>query len=562
MINRKMFFTLRLFAAAVILVLALGVTAAQDEAQILISAAGTGDPHSIDPQQASDTRDWNLANNLFPGLTTLDEETRKVVPGLTTGWDISEDGLVYTFHLIENVPWVRYNAETSAVEQVMDENGSPRYVTANDVVYSWKRALDPATAAAGGYMLAPAIAGGVEYNSGEGSVDDLQIRAVDDYTVKVTAPEAVGYLLGIYGLILAHPTPQWAIEAGGDAWTEPENINTFGPFALKEWVHDDHLTYIKNPFWPGSEGYGQAQVDELTIRFLEGSVQLREYEAGNLDVVPVVPSGEFDRVSTDSTLSQELSIVPGMCTTAWNFHTEKPPFDNSHIRRAFSYAVDRQSLADNVIKGGRIPARWYTPPSVNFAPSLDDNPDLGIWFDATKAQEELQLGLADLGISSVDELPPIIVDFGNTEGNNNVAQALQSMWQTTLGITVSLNPMDTTTYWTIMGENAGQIHTAGWCPDYNDANNYTRDVLYSSSANNFGRWNNPEFDAIIDEARVSNDPDHRRELYIQAEQLMIVDEAATIPLVWESIPTLTKPYVTRTIAPNGVESYWKWDINR
>jgi oligopeptide transport system substrate-binding protein len=562
MTERRMFFALRLMMVALILVLALGVASAQDAPKTLVSAAGPGDPHSIDPQQASDTRDWNLANNLFPGLTTLDEETREVVPGLATGWDVSEDGLVYTFHLLENVPWVRYNAETGTVEQVMDDSGSPRYVTANDVVFSWKRALDPATAAAGGYMLAPAVVGGVEFNSGEGSADDLQVSAVDDYTVEVTAPEAASYLLGIYGLILAHPTPQWAIEAGGDAWTEPENINTYGPFALKEWVHDDHLTYIKNPFWPGSEGYGQANVDELVIRFLEGSVQLREYEAGNLDVVPVVPSAEFDRVSTDATLSQELSIVPGMCTTAWNFHTQKPPFDNAHIRRAFSYAVDRQSLADNVIKGGRIPARWYTPPSVNFAPSLERSPDLGIVFDAAKAQEELQLGLTDLALTSIDELPPIIVDFGNSEGNNNIAQALQSMWQATLGITVTLNPMDTTTYWTIMGENAGQIHAGGWCPDYNDANNYTRDVLYSSSVNNFGRWNNEQFDSMIDEARVSNDPDHRRDLYIQAEQLMIVDEAATMPLVWESIPTLTKPYVTRTIASNGVESYWKWDVNR
>src|SRR5688572_23192161 len=117
MINRKMFFTLRIIVATLMLVLAFGITTAQDESKTLISAAGTGDPHSIDPQHASDTRDWNLANNLFPGLTTLDEETREVVPGLTTGWDISEDGLVYTFHLIENVPWVRYNADTSAVEQ-------------------------------------------------------------------------------------------------------------------------------------------------------------------------------------------------------------------------------------------------------------------------------------------------------------------------------------------------------------------------------------------------------------------------------------------------------------
>ena len=110
------------------------------------------------------------------------------------------------------------------------------------------------------------------------------------------------------------------------------------------------------------------------------------------------PAIEYDRVSTDPTLSQELKVVPGQCTTVWGFHTERPPFDNVHIRRAFSYAVDRQSLVDNVMKGGRIPSRWYTPPSIAFAPSLEDNPDLGIAFDADKAKAELQLGLTDLGL--------------------------------------------------------------------------------------------------------------------------------------------------------------------
>jgi oligopeptide transport system substrate-binding protein len=118
---------------------------------------------------------------------------------------------------------------------------------------------------------------------------------------------------------------------------------------------DDHITYIKNPLWPGSEGYGQAKIDEIVVRFLDATVQMREYEAGNLDVVPIIPGAEYDRVSTDSTLSQELNVFAGMCTGVWGFHTQKPPFDNVHIRRAFNYAIDRRSLVNNVIKGGQIP---------------------------------------------------------------------------------------------------------------------------------------------------------------------------------------------------------------
>lgn len=554
---------LELIVVAVVLSLTIGIASAQEVRKVLVTATVAGDPQSIDPQLASDQGGVNVSNVLFPGLTRLDEEkTHEVVPGITTGWDISSDGTVYTFHIIPKIPWVHYNADTSAVEQVMDDKGNPRYVTAQDLVFSFTRALDPATGATGAYMLSPVVVGGDAFNAGKGTAADLKIRAVDDFTFEVTGPEKVAYALGIYGLITSRATPKWAIDASGDSWTEPENINSYGPFALKEWVHDDHMTYVKNPFWPGSQGYAQAKLDELVVRFLDDGTQLREYEAGNLDVVPVVPSDQYDRISTDATLSKELTVFAGMCSTDWNFNTQKPPFDNVHIRRAFSYAVDRQSLADNVLKGGRIPARWYTPPSIAFAPTLEDNPTLGITFDAAKAKEELALGLKDLGISSVDQLPSITVDFGDSPTNNAIGQALQVMWKDTLGISVTLNPMDRTTYWTLMGQDSGQIHAGGWCPDYNDANNYTHDVLYSTSSNNFGRWNNKEFDALIDKARVSSDPEERRKLYVQAEQLEIVDQAATMPLVWESIPTLTKPYVTRTFAPSRVEAYWLWDINR
>jgi oligopeptide transport system substrate-binding protein len=535
---------------------------AQAAPKVVVSGAGPGDPRSIDPQKAIDTRDWNLENILFPALTTLDEETNEVLPGLVKGWDVSSDGLVTTFHLIENVPWVRYNATTKAVEQVKDKSGNPLVVTAEDVLYGWTRALDPATASAAAFMLAPLIAGGEKFNTGKGPASDLGLKAVDKFTFEVKAPESVGYALGLYGLINARPVPKWAIEESGDAWIQPENINSYGPFALKEWVHDDHMTYVKNPLWPGSKGYGQAKIDELVIRFLDADVQVREYEAGNLDVTSTVPGDQFDRVKADATLGKELKIIPGACTGAWAFHTKKAPFDNVHIRRAFTLAVDRASLAENVIKGGQLPARWYTPPSVKAAPTLEANAELGIKFDAAKAKEELDLGLKDLGLAAADKLPAITVVFGNSVGNNNIGQALQVMWQSTLGVKVTLSPMDPSTYWSTMAKDAGQIHAQGWCPDYNDANNYTRDVMRSDSIYNYGRWTSAEFDKLVDEARSLRDEKKRQQLYAQAEDLMVVKDAAVIPLVWNAVSSLTKPHVKRTFAANTVEAYWKWDVQK
>jgi oligopeptide transport system substrate-binding protein len=372
---------IRLFLLSLVMSLALvaGTITAQDDIKILRFAAGPGDPRSIDPQQAIDTRDWYLLNVMFPALTTLDEESGQVEPGIVTGWDVSDDGMVYTFHIIEGVPWVRYNADTEAVEQALDENGDPHILTAHDVVFGWMRALDPATGSFASFMLAPLIEGGQAFNNGEGAAEDVGIRAIDDFTFEVTAPQSVGYALNLYGLINARPTPAWAIAESGDLWTEPENINTYGPFALKDWVHDESMTFIKNPFWPGSDGYGQAKLDELVMRFLDAGVALREYEAGNLDVVNV-PSDQLARVRVDPTLSNELTTTAGACTGAWGFHVEKAPFDNVHIRRAFSYAVDRQSLVDNVLQGGALPSRWFTPPSVNGAPSSDDT-EIGVTYE-------------------------------------------------------------------------------------------------------------------------------------------------------------------------------------
>jgi oligopeptide transport system substrate-binding protein len=520
---------------------------------------GANDPRSIDPQQAIDNRDWALSAQLFPSLVIMDAETYEIKPAMAESWERSDDGLVYTFHLIEGVPWVHYNPDTEAVEQVQDENGNARYVTAHDFVYGFLRALDPETGSPAAYILAPYIVGGSEFNSGEGSPEDVGVNAVDDYTFKVTAPEKIGFALGIYSIINARAAPEWAIEEGGDAWTEPESINTFGPFALREWIHESEMTLVKNPFWPGSDGVQPAKLDEITFRFIDEVVGLREFEAGSLDVTNV-PGDQIGRVSVDSELGPQLKIVPWVCTQAWGFHTQKAPFDNVHIRRAFNYAVDRETLVKDVLAGGEIPAPFFTPSSIALAPSATDIGDLGIRFDPDIAQEELALGLEELGLSSVDGLPPVTVEFGTSATLSAVAQALQAMWQEILGIQVELSQIDNTVYWAHVEEDAGQIFRAGWCPDYNDTNNYLRDVYRSDSIYNYGKWNNAEYDALVDEARVEIDPAKRLEMYTRAEQILNVEDAGTMTLYYPIRAQLTKPNIERTFALSGAEYFWDWDI--
>ncbi len=533
--------------------------AAETEPVVINGQIGANDPRSIDPQRAVDTRDWGLVNQFFPSMAIQDLETGELEPAMAESWEVSDDGLVFTFHMMENVPWVRFNADTGQVEEVKDDSGATRYVTANDFVYGFMRALNPETGSPAAYMLAPYIVGAAEYNAGTGAAEDVGLRAVDEYTFEVTAPEKVGFALAIYSIINSKATPQWEIEASGDSWTEPETINTYGPYALKGWEHEATMTLIKNPFWPGSEGIQQPKIDEINLKFIDEVVGLRDFEAGSVDWT-IVPGDQIARLKADPALSEQLAIVPGVCVQAWNFNTTKPPFDNVHIRRAFNYSVDRNSLVDNVLTGGQTAAVFYTPPGVPGAPSATDAAKQVQLYNPEKAKEELALGLADLGLTSVSELPAITLEFGNAAELSAVGQTLQAMWLENLGIQVEIAQIDNTVYWSKQEEDGGQIHRGGWCPDYNDPNNYLRDVYRSDSIYNYGKWNNAEFDRLIDEARVETDPAKRLEMYTQAETLLSVEDSATMVLYYAGRPQLTRPGLQRTFSPAGTEYFWDWEV--
>lgn len=530
---------------------------------------GANDPRSIDPQKAVDSRDWTLLTQLFPSLVIMDDQNTKILPSMAKTWEVSDDGLTYTFHLLEKVPWVHYNAQTDAVEEVKDDSGNVRYVTANDFVFGFLRALDPETASPAAYILAPYIGGANDYNATP--VTDtaklaenkakVGVKAVDEYTFQVIAPEKIGFALGIYSIINAHATPEWAISNSGDTWTEPENINTFGPYALKSWEHEASMVMIKNPFWPGSEGVQQPKIDEITFRFIDESVGLREFEAGTIDTT-IVAGDQIERLKVDANLSSQLKIAPWNCTQAWGFNTMKPPFNNVHMRKAFNFAVDRESLVTNVTAGGEIPAVFFTPPSIAEAPSATDAVKVLTNFDAAKAKEELALGLKDLGFTSVDQLPKITVEFGTSQILSAVAQALQAMWQESLGIKVDLSQVDNTVYWSKQEKDPGMIFRAGWCPDYNDANNYLRDVYRSDSIYNYGKWTNAEFDKLVDQARVETDPAKRLEMYTQAETLLSIDDAGTMVLYYPARAQLTKSTIQRTYSLAGTEYFWDWDVTQ
>jgi len=550
-----------MLALSLILALVIGGASAQ-EPKVLVTGlnmVGADPDNSLDPSLSSTVQSIQILDELYIGLTHLNEITSAVEPGMATDWTVSEDGLVYTFNLMQNVPWVIYNAESGAVEEVTDESGAVRYVTANDFVYGMTRTLDPNTGGDYAYVLAPYIVNGAEFNAGEAAAEDLGVKAIDDWTLEITSPEAVGFAINIYGLWMARAQASWMIDEFGDTWVEAENRETYGPFAMKSWNHDQDLTLAKNPFWPGTEAVPSPALDEVVFRFIDDTAQFAEYQAGTMQAA-TPPSAEIDRIKADAALSEQYYAGFDSCSLYYGFNWEKAPFDNVNIRKAFSLAIDRDSIVNEVTRDGRIASRWYSRPGLTAAPTLENNPDLGVSFDPEGAQAALEAGLADLGLSSIDELPAITLGFGDTEYNTLVAQAVQQMWLETLGVEVTLSAMETTTYFDVLEVDAPQIFRAAWCMDYPDANNFLYDTYRSDSPNNYANWSNEEYDQIVSDARVSLDLAERSELYARAEEIFVAEQYAVAPIFWYVTRQVVSPDVARTFSAIGLERYEKWDF--
>ncbi len=546
------------------LLLSLGAVTAQ-EGRVVIRTGrqmGPDDIPTLDPSQARDVPSVQVIAEIFPELGRLHEEEVFVQPGMAT-WEVSEDGLVYTYHIMPEVPWVRYNPNTDQVEQVLDESGNPRYVTANDFVTTFRRTLDPRVASDYAGILAPWVVGATEFMTSDPDASDdvrqelldgLGVVALDDYTLQLTTPLASSINELITSLWFTAAEPTWLIEEVGDFWIEPENIATYGPWAVKDWVHDESLTLIKNPFWPGTDSIPQPQIDEVQFVFLDLEPQLAAYEAGELDVAEIPPSA-IDRIMADPELSQQLHTAPGTCTYYYGFNQNNELLQDPRVVRAFSMAIDRQAIVDNVSRRGETPAGFFTLPTMIAAPQQEDYPDLAIHSDPEAAQALWQEYVDETGINPADVQLTIL--HNTSDLHASVAQAVQQMWAETLGVNVQIASQDFGTYLDLRRD--ADIYRAAWCFDYPDTNNWLFDVFHTSNDPD-NHFSNAEFDALVEQARVSPDVEERRELYAQAEYILVNRNAAIAPIYYYVTQDLTRPGIERTHSVITREYYEKWSV--
>ncbi|HZW02509.1 MAG TPA: peptide ABC transporter substrate-binding protein [Anaerolineaceae bacterium] len=541
-----------------------------------LNTGSAGDIPTIDPALSEDTTSIQIVDETTIGLSRQNEVTTETEPGLASSWDISEDGLVYTFHLRNDVPWVKYDAVADEVVQVLDCEGNPRMVTAEDFVYGIQRSLTPATGSPYAFMLGFVVEGAQGFI--DGATEDFStvgIQALDSETLEVTFIAPAAFNATIMGAWVAHAQPSWLIEgddcteARGDRWTETGFFQGYGPFVLKEWIHDTELTLVKNPFWPGSESVPQAKIDEITWTMIDLAPAFAEYEAGNLDVAEV-PLADMDRAKSDPMLSAELTTGPELCTYYLGFNVQANLVDDVRLRRALSLAVDRQSLIDNVTKGGEIPAQWFSRPGLAAAPTLEEYPDLGVKYDPEQAKALLEEYLADTDQTVEDLESQITLMYNTRTDHQRIAETVQQMWKDTLGFTVQLANQEWRVFLVTTKDpvNTPQIFRLGWCQDYPDANNWLKDQAAVGGNNNPSgpggggfNWRNDEYEQLVAEAAVLPDLAERTELYAQAEEILVWDDAVLIPLYWYTNTLVSKPHVERTFSVLGnLERLEKWDI--
>jgi oligopeptide transport system substrate-binding protein len=493
------------------------------------------EPPTLDPGLATDVASFAVIDGLFWGLTDIDEQTHEAVPELATSWEVSDDGLTWTFRMRDDVWWVHYDPQTKQAEKV-------RKVTAHDVEYGTKRTIDPATGSDYAYVDY-IIKNAYAVNAGESSsLDSLGVQALDDRTVQFTLEQPAGYFPFIAGMWVNYPLPREVIEQFGDVWTEPGNLWSCGPYLLDTWEHENRIVQVKNPQFHDAKNVSVETVNWVMIS--DASTALAMYEAGELDSCQP-PLADLDRLRADAELSKQLHSVPQLSTSYIGFNVNKPPVDNKWVRKALSAAIDKQKLIDTVLKGGEKLAKTFAPPGIFGSPALAPN-FVGIPFDPEQARQ----WLAEAGYPDAQGFPDTTLMFTTYSEVQKVMEFVQKQWKDNLGIDVKLASQEWKVFLQTLHTDAPPAFALGWAADYPDENNWVLEVFHPTKGHNTPQWSaeDPaaeEFMRLTETAAAESEPAVRRDLYLEAENILCAEEAVIIPM-WHDVDIwLTKPYLER-----------------
>lgn len=482
-----------------------------------LNLAVASEPPSLHPALATDTTSGVILTNTFEGLTTLDADARPVAAAAES-WEVSDDLKTYTFKL-RDAKW---------------SNGDP--VVAGDFEYAWKWALNPDNLSEYASILY-SIKGAAAYNNGEGSADDVGVKAEDDKTLVVTLENPTPYFLELTAFKTYAPLNQKVVE-GNDEWyvDAGENFVTNGPFTLAEWRHNDTIVLKKNPeYWDADK----VSLETVNIGMVESETTVAtSFKAGELDYV----GAPFQSVALDAIdgfkADGSLRIADQASVYWYKLNTKDKITGNANIRKALALAIDRQSLIDNVTKGEQKPALGMVPIAVH---GFEEDRGYYKDNDIEGAKAALEAGMKELGITNPADIK-INVSYNTSEAHASIAQFIQEGWTKNLGITVGLDNSEWQVYLEKLNQLDYQVGRMGWVGDYNDA--YTFLEMYDTAANgnNDTGWENAEYKKLLDQSNTEADPAKRLELLKQAEKIAVSD-FPVIPIYYYTNLSVVQDYV-------------------
>ena len=504
----RQFMNAALVSTAVVLAGGMAINTAS--AEVIYNRGNDTDPTTLDHHKTTTVAEGHLMRDLYEGLV-VQNNVAEVVPGVAESWEVSDDGTVYTFKLRDDAMW---------------SNGDP--VKASDFVFAYQRIQNPETAAPYANMLYP-ILNAEEINKGEKELSELGAKAIDDHTLEITLKAPTPYFLELLTHQTGHPLHQASVEEHGDQFTRPGNMVTNGAYMLEGFTPNDKITMRKNPHFHDADN---VQIDVVNfIPFEDRATCLRRFEAQEVQSCSDLDNQQMDYMKEN--LGEQLRIAPYLGTYYLPVKVKKEKLSDPRVRQAISMVIDREFLADEIWRETMLPAWSFVPPGIgNYGenavlPYAED--DILDREDAAKKLLE-EAGVAEGSLS-------IELRHNTGENHKNTMTALADMLGN-IGIQATIVEMEGTGYFDYMKQDGDfDMTRAGWIGDYSDPQNFLFLFESQNLGFNYPRWENADYDALMQKAAETIDLDERAGVLKQAEALLL-EELPIIPIMYYSSGSL------------------------
>ena len=496
------------------------------QAKKVLNVGNGAEPQDLDPQVTTGVTEHHVLMALFEGLVAEHPSGEGIAPGVAGSWETSADQLTWTFHLRANAKW---------------SNGDA--VTAQDFLRSYQRILTPAFAAEYSYQLY-VVEGAEDFN--KGMLTDFTktgFAAVDDHTLVLRLVQPVPYLLHALRHTSWFPVHLPTIEKfgppdrKGSAWTRAGNLVGNGPFILTKWLPNQAITVERSPtYWNAAA----VKLDAIIFHPVEDTnTEERMFRSGQLDVTQTIPADKIDAYRRDH--PELLRVDPFYGTYYYNLNLTRPPLDDVRVRRALALALDREAMVKTILRAGQEPAYHFTPPYAGYTPGAK----------LTGGLAEARRLLAEAGYPEGRGLRRLEILYNTSATHKAVAEAIQQMWQTGLGVEVALRNEEWKVYLDSKDNLAYDICRAGWIGDFPDPHGFL-EVFMTGGGNNDTGYTNPDYDRLLKSALGMPDQTARMDVYRQLDS-MLTRDIPEIPLYFYKRVHLLSPRVKNWV-PNIIDN--------